>query len=291
MRYGLKQLLLWSLLMGAWGCSTSRAGTNQPPGETPPPEQPSVDPGRRGTVSYGPTNQARYRLDSRDSVAMEMPDGSFQRTVTVKTSFLTLSIRPRGEAFLADILLDSMALDRPNPILQPLVDSARGTRWQGVVQRTGRFDSVVASKASVFGEQVRAMLQRLIPIVPLGGAEEGQRWQDSTTMPYQIMAGFAATEDRTADFRAQKWENESGRRVLHIESSMNYTVSGSGSGFGQEIRFEGTGVAQGSHRLTGAGLLSSAEVSDSVRMTLTVPAVGQSVPTVVVTIYSIRLLQ
>ena len=109
-------------------------------------------------------------------------------------------------------------------------------------------------------------------------------------MPYQIMAGFAATEDRIADFRAEKWENESGRRVLRIESSMNYTVSGSGSGFGQEIRFEGTGVAQGIHRLTTAGWLSSAEISDSVRMTLTVPAVGQSVPTVVVTTYSMKTL-
>jgi hypothetical protein len=71
---------------------------------------------------------------------------------------------------------------------------------------------------------------------------------------------------------------------------MRYTVSGSGSGFGQEIRFEGNGIAQGIHRMTPAGILNSAEVSDSVRMTLTVPAIGQSVPTVVVTSYSLQSL-
>jgi hypothetical protein len=276
-----------ALLILSWGCSASRTDTRQPPGATPRPEENLPAPPGRGSVQFGAADQVRYRLDSRDSIAMEMPDGSFQRTVTVKTTFLTLSLRPRGEAFSADILLDSMILDRANPILQPLVDSARGTRWQGVIQKTGRLDSIAASKASVFGEQVRAMLQRLIPIIPAEGAEAGQRWEDRTNMPYQIMAGFAAMEDRTAGFRAERWENEDGRRVLRIESSMNYTVSGSGSGFGQEIRFEGTGVAQGVHRMSASGVLTSAQVSDSVRMTLTVPAVGQSVPTVVVTTYSL----
>jgi hypothetical protein len=221
---------------------------------------------------------------------MEMPDGSFQRTVTVKTAFLTVSLRPLGERFSADIALDSIRLDRPNPILQPLVDSARGTRWQGILERTGRLDSMTASTSSVFGEQVHAMLQRLLPIVPDSGAEPGLRWQNHTSMPYQIMAGFAAMEDRVADFHAGKWEKDKGQRVLVIESSMRHTVSGSGSGFGQEIRFEGNGIAQGIHRMTPAGILNSAEVSDSVRMTLTVPAIGQSVPTVVVTSYSLQSL-
>ena len=288
-RYHL-DLALALLLAFLWGCTASRTGTSQPAGEAPRPDPGTPDQVRRGAIVYGPVSLSRFRLDSRDSIAMEMPDGSFQRTVTVKTSFLTLNLRSRGESFSADIALDSMLLDRPNPILQPLVDSARGTRWQGILQKTGRLDSMTPNKSSVFGEQVRAMLQRLLPIVPDSGAEPGERWQERTSMPYQIMAGFAATEDRTADFRAEKWENESGRRVLRIESSMNYTVSGSGSGFGQEIRFEGTGVAQGIHRLTTAGWLSSAEISDSVRMTLTVPAIGQSVPTVVVTTYSMKTL-
>jgi hypothetical protein len=276
-----------ALLVTMWGCSPSSPGSSQPAGEGPRPEQNTDGAKRRGAVVYGPISQGRYRLDSRDSIAMEMPDGSFQRTVTVKASFLTLTLRPRGSDFAAEISLDSMILDRPNSMLQPLVDSAWGTRWQGIVRKTGRLDSLTASKPTVFGEQVRAMLQRLLPIVPDSGAEPGDRWQDRTTMPYQIMAGFEATEDRVADFRAGKWEDEGGRRVLVIQSTMNYTVTGSGSGFGQEIRFEGGGAAEGTHRLAASGILVQAQVTDSVRMTLTVPAIGQSVPAVVVTSYSL----
>jgi hypothetical protein len=221
---------------------------------------------------------------------MEMPDGLFQRTVTVKTAYLTLSLRPRGQDFSADIALDSIVLDRPNAMLQPLVDSARGTRWQGIARKTGRLDSVTANRATVFGEQVRAMLQRLVPIVPDSGAQPGDRWQDQTTMPYQIMPGFEATENRVSDFRASKGEDLNGARTLAIASSMTFNVTGSGSGFGQEIRFEGAGAAQGTHRLTAAGVLVQAQITDSVRLTLSVPAVGQSVPTTVVTTYSLRAL-
>jgi hypothetical protein len=221
---------------------------------------------------------------------MEMPDGSLQRTVTVKASYITITLRPRGQDFSTDIMLDSMTLDRPNSMLQPLVDSARGTRWQGIVRKTGRLDSVTANRPTVFGEQVRAMLQRLLPIVPDSGAEAGDQWQDQTTLPYQIMAGFEATENRVSNFRAGKLEDFNGNRILPIQSTMTFTVTGSGSGFGQEIRFEGSGAAEGVHRMNPSGVLVQAQVIDSLRLTLTVPAVGQSVPTTVVTTYSLRAL-
>lgn len=289
MRHHQSRLLLAPLLLISLGCSAAGAGsTGQPAGEAPGPEANAPSSTRRDAVVYGPVSQGRYRLDSRDSIAMEMPDGSFQRTVTVKMAFLSLTLRPHGRDFTAEIGLDSLALDRPNPMLQPLVDSARGTRWQGVLRRTGRFDSLTASKPSVFGEQVRAMLQRLLPIVPDSGAGPGDQWQEHDTMPYQIMAGFEATEERVADFRAGKWEERNGRKVLVIQSSMNYTVTGSGSGFGQEIHFEGSGAALGTHHIAPSGILVQAQVTDSVKMTLTVPAVGQSVPAIVVTSYSLN---
>jgi hypothetical protein len=104
------------------------------------------------------------------------------------------------------------------------------------------------------------------------------------------MAGFAATENRVSDFRAGKWEDLNGNRVLAIQSAMTFTVTGSGSGFGQEIRFEGAGAAEGLHRMTPAGVLVQAQITDSSRLTLSVPAVGQTVPTTVVTSYSLRTL-
>jgi hypothetical protein len=241
-------------------------------------------------VAYGAVNQLRYRLDSRDSLAMEMPDGSFQRTVTGKSAFLTLSLRSSGPELAAEISLDSIILDRPNQVIQPLVDSAQGTRWSGTLRRTGRIDSLVANRSSVLGEQVRGMLHRLLPILPDSGAEPGDEWQNRDSMPYQIMAGFEATEQRVAEFRAGKWEEIQGSRALPIQSAIDYTVTGGGTSAGQEIRFEGTGRTQGTHSISAGGILLRAQVSDSVRMILTVPAVGQSVPTVMVTSYSLATI-
>ncbi len=233
--------------------------------------------------------RGRYRLDSRDSLAMEMPDGSFQRTVTVKSAFLTLGLRSQGSYFAADIRLDSIVFDRITP-LQPMADSARDTRWVGRMALTGRFDSLSTAKPTMLGEQVRAMLNRLVPVLPDSGAAPGERWTDSTSVPYRVMAGFDATEERRAEFRAGKWESSGDTSMLPIQSTMTYAVSGSGSGFGQEIQIEGGGRTRGTHRLSAAGILLRAEVTDSVTMTLTVPAVGQSVPAVVVTTYSLTPL-
>jgi hypothetical protein len=239
---------------------------------------------------YGQVSQARYRIDSRDSLAMEMPDGSFQRTLTVKSAFITLSLIDRGGSFAAEVSLDSLMLDRPNQLVQPLVDSALGTRWAGAIARNGRIDSLVPNKSSVFGEQVRTMLHRLIAILPADGAEPGEGWRDSSTVAYQIMSGFSASEQRLAEFRAEKWEEVRGTRTLTVASTTRYRLTGSGSGFGQEIRLEGTGEAAGKHRISTAGRLIQAEVKDSANMTLTVPAVGQSVPTVMIATYTLTTL-
>jgi hypothetical protein len=239
---------------------------------------------------YGAVTRARYRIDSRDSLSMEMPDGSTQRTVTVKSAFLTWSARGAANQLVLDVVLDSLMLDRPNAMLQPLIDSAQGTRWSGVIRQNGHIDSLVPNKPSVFGEQVRGMLTRLFPTLPDGGAEPGREWQDNSTIPYQIMAGFSASEERAAQYRAGKWEDIGGIRSLAIQSAIQYSVSGSGSGYGQEIKVDGGGEAQGTHHLSAEGHLLRAQVSDSVKLRLNIPAIGQTVPTSVHTVYSLATI-
>jgi hypothetical protein len=218
---------------------------------------------------------------------MEMPDGSFQRTVLVKTSFLTISMVPGANGLAATVILDSMMLDRPNSMFQPLIDSAQGTQWMGNLSASGRFDSLVANHQSVFGEQIRTMLSRLMPILPPGGAEPGKSWSDSVTVPFHLMAGFTAMEARRIEYRAGRSEEVRGTRTLPIQSTISYQVSGSGSAMGPEIHMEGSGAASGTHRLSYSGRLLEASVTDSAGLTLTVPAAGQSVPATLIATYSL----
>jgi len=222
---------------------------------------------------------------------MEMPDSSFQRQVTEKTAYLTVSLRPDGSGFAATFILDSLTLERPNSLLQPFVDSTRGSTWVGAIRFNGRIDSLVVNHESVLGAQIRTMLQRLLPVLPEAGAAAGQTWTDSAAMPYQIMAGFHASEQRVAEYRAVKIEDRGGGiHALVIQSTTTYTVQGSGNNFGQEITVSGSGEAVGTHHISLGGRLLDAQVSDTVRLTLTVPTVGQSVPTTLIGNYSITPL-
>lgn len=241
-------------------------------------------------VLYSPVSGMHYRLDSRDSLSMEMPDGSFQRSVTVKASYLTMTFESTAGGLNATIALDSMTLDRPNSMFQPLVDSTRGTEWRGSLAPTGRFESLEVNHPSLFGAQVRTMMSRLMPMLPAAGAEAGKTWIDSTNVPFSLMAGFEASEHRMAEYRAGRTEDNRGIRSLPIQSTIRYTVSGSGSMMGPEIHMEGTGLATGTHRISLTGRLLEASIIDSVSMTLNVPAAGQTVPAIVIATYSLTSL-
>lgn len=221
---------------------------------------------------------------------MEMPDGSFQRSVTVKATYLTMTFVADPRGLRATIVLDSMMLDRPNSIIQPLVDSTKGTEWGGVLAPNGRLESLTANHPSLFGEQVRTMLNRLIPVLPTGGVEAGRSWTDTSSVPFNLMAGFSGSEQRHAEYSAGKAEDNHGTRSVPITSAIRYAVSGSGSAMGPEIHMEGSGQAMGTHRLSMTGRLLEASVNDSVSMTLNVPAAGQTVPAVVIATYSLTIL-
>lgn len=291
----MSQMRHWRLwfLLAAVACASNPATTGTGAGAAGTPSPSTTDPRaekRDNAVLYGAVSRARYALESRDSLAMEMPDGSFQRQLTEKTSYLTISLAPAGAGFTVAIQLDSMKLTYADRLMQQLVDSAAGTSWQGTIEANGRVNSLEPSKPSVFGEQVRTSLRRLLPVLPSSGAKPGDQWTDSSTMALAIVAGMNVQEHRSTQYRAQKFDNQSGRRVLVVNSATTYQVQGSGTSYGQELTIAGTGTATGTHSVSVDGRLIEASVGDSVGMTITVPAVGQTVPTVVTSRYTLRLL-
>jgi hypothetical protein len=282
--------LIAAASLSSFACSSHTAGGNGPavPGVSPTEPTVSAERGRGGSpIFYRPPTLSHYRIASWDSLAMEMPDGSFQRQVTAKTAYLTVTLGSTSSGFTATFALDSLTLDQPNALLQPFVDSAQGSTWVGTIRSNGRIDSLVVNHESVLGAQIRTMLQRLFPVLPEAGASVGQSWTDSSAMPYQIMAGFHASEQRVAEYRALKVDDRGGTRAMLIQSTTAYTVQGSGNNFGQEITVTGSGKAVGTHHLSLGGRLLDAQVADTVQLTLTVPTVGQSVPTTLIGNYSI----
>lgn len=270
-------------------CSgSSSPAVNQPGG--PGPETGATPPEKRdNAVLYGALPMARYVLESRDSLGMEMPDGSLTN-LNEKASYLTISLTPAGAGLAVSVVLDSMRLNRPDNLVQPLVDSAVGTRWQGTISSNGKVQSLEPDHPSVLGEQVRTSLRRLLAVLPANGAKPGDQWSDSATATLTIVTGLTVEEHGTTGYRAEKFENLRGTRVLVLQSSRAYKVEGTGTSFGQELSITGGGSATGTHRISADGRLLEASVMDSVGMSINVPAVGQTVPTVATSRYTLRLI-
>ena len=278
------------LLVVAACASTPTASSPAGGRPSPAPTTTSTTPEKRDNATlYGALPLAHYLLQSRDSLAMEMPDGSFGN-LNEKAAYLTISLTPSAAGLAMSVVLDSMRLSHPDYLLQPLVDSAVGTRWEGTMAPNGRLESLVPDHLSVLGEQVRTSLHRLLPVLPEAGAKPGDQWSDSASTKLTIVNGLSVQEHRTTAYRAEKQENLRGVRVLVLQSATTYRVEGTGTSYGQELNITGNGAATGTHRIGADGRLFEASVSDSVGMSITVPAVGQTGPTVATSRYTLRLL-
>lgn len=282
---GLAAAGILSLAACAQPVQVARAGG---PAPTSPDQGTGTTGGPTGTGIYfraGPV--ARYQLDALDSVSMNMPDGSFQSTFTVKRARLTVLLEQAMDGLRAQVTLDSLSLDRPDDRLQPLVDSAMGTHWYGLISPDGHISELTPDRISVFGGQIRALLFRFLPVLPAGGAMANTTWSDTTSMQVPLLATASVTEDQVATYRAGRIENTPYGRGLRIGSEVDYDVSGAGTSFGQEVQVSGRGHATGTHILSPDGQLLYAQVRDSVDLNIALPAIGQTVPTLLTGSYSL----
>jgi hypothetical protein len=102
-------------------------------------------------------------------------------------------------------------------------------------------------------------------------------WTD--TSRYQLRAdAFDATEDAVTSYRASEGESTGGRKTLRLESAGTYSRAGKGMQFDQQLEMSASGKRQGVHLLGTDGALVTARGSDAGEMTITLPAVGQTVP-------------
>ena len=95
----------------------------------------------------------------------------------------------------------------------------------------------------------------------------------SGTYPRQPPLPYIPGSDGAGDV-----ESAGGTRGLRIESQTDITLSGAGNQFGQLMDVVGTGTATIVHLLGLDGTLLGASGVEALDMTITVPALGQSVP-------------
>ncbi len=215
---------------------------------------------------------ATYAFERRDSLTLQLPGGATQVQQFNRTAFLTVSLAPEGSMYRATIRLDSLRQEAGGALPADSLIRAEGTRWTGTVTAEGKVAELRADRSSGVADQVGASLPALFPVLPPGGAREGLAWSDTAQRALKADA-FDATERAATNYRALKSDG----RALVIESRTTFQRTGKGSQAAQPMEMASQGARRGTYRFGDGGVVS-AEGADSAEMTITVPAVGQTVP-------------
>ena len=275
-------VLLVAFLLGACGSTTATGGEPRAPAPKPidPDAPPPVEEGRGPAVTYRPVSGARYRLEHRDSLVFQYQGGASQVQTRDRVALvhLTIAEAPARGAYRVTVTLDSLqALESGTPVPPDSVAAAQGTTWSGTLSGVGTLSELKPDRSGTLTAELAGQLRYLFPALPQGGVREGMQWTDSASYPL-VSDAFTGSEEAVTVYRASNKEEVSGQEAIPLETSSKYSRSGKRIQGDQELELTATGTRSGVHRLSVDGVLVSAQGTDTGEMTISVPAVGQTVP-------------
>lgn len=260
------------------GCSSATSRTGEPGGPTPEPGAPVPPTPAPSGVIYRPVREAAYTIQRHDSLNLQLPGGANQLQSIDRTAYVRVMIVPDTAGYLATIVLDSLQASAGGvPAVLDSLTPARGTRWTAKLTPEGRLSAMTADRSTTLGDQVGTNLRSLFPGLPAGGVRAGMEWTDTSEVPLKADA-FEATERSLTHYRASESDDARARKAIKLESNGTYERSGKGTQFDQQLEMTAAGSRSAVHYLSQDGYLVSAQGTDVGNMTITVPAVGQTVP-------------
>ena len=260
------------------GCSSTTSGTGTPSGPTPQPGPPQPGAPTPSGITYLPVRDAAYALNRHDSLTLQLPGGASQQQLIDRTAYLRVTVARDPAGYLATIVLDSLqSVVGGVPAVPDSILPARGTRWTASLTPEGKLSALKADRSSTIGDQVGSNLRALFPALPPGGVRPGMEWTDSTEVPIRADA-FDAIEQSLTHYRSMDSDDPNAKKAIKLESSGTFQRTGKGTQYDQKLEMTASGMRSSVYYLNPDGTLASSHGSDSGDMTITVPAVGQTVP-------------
>jgi hypothetical protein len=283
--------ILATVALAGCGSATSTAGGPNGPTPEPAPSKPGVPAPAGGGITYSAVRGASYALERHDSLTIQLPGGASQQQLIDRTAYLRVAIAPDTAGYVATIVLDSIqAAVGGVPAVPDSVIPARGTRWTASLTREGRLSALKADRSTTLGDQLGSNLRSLFPSLPAGGVKAGMEWTDTTEVPIRADA-FDATERSLTIYRATESDDPRAKKAIKLESTGSYQRRGKGTQYDQQLEMTASGTRTAVHYMNPDGTLASARGSDAGDLTITIPAVGQSVPVKQAGTFSITLLR
>lgn len=285
--------LLAALFLAACASGTASEGGAGRPSPQPidPDAPPPAEEGRGPAVTYRPVSGAAYRLEHRDSLMFQY-EGASQIQIRERNALLNVTIAPAASrgTYRVTVRLDSLqALESGNPVPVDSVTAALGTTWTGTLSAVGTLSELKPDRDGTLPAELAGHLRLLFPALPEGGVREGMQWTDSTSYPL-VSDAFTGSEEAVTVYRAADKEEVGDREAIPLETSSKYRRTGKRLQGDQELEMTASGTRSGTHRLSLDGVLVSAQGTDTGEMTISVPAVGQTVPVTRSSTYAVSSL-
>lgn len=275
-RSRLTLLLMAGLACAPQASSGGVGGVAPTPGAEAPAVATRPSGGEKGkAIPLEPPAFARYRMQRFDTVALQLPNGSVQNQTFGWSAWLDIRASAETNGHRLVITLDSLDVEATNPPPQEAMDSARGTRWTAHLDPDGHLSSVQADRESSIAEQFAAMLPFLYPPLPGPSVRSGAMWTDSATVPTRAQ-NFEVQEQDSTSYVVSGPSVHGERTALVISGTGSFTRTGSGDQFGQQMEYHSSGQRQATYYLGTDGIPAGVDGSESSKVTITVPAVGQS---------------
>jgi hypothetical protein len=274
--------VLAALVLAA--CSSGTSANPPAPTPTPKPGEPAppspTTPGKGPAVAYQPFRAAAYRLERHDSLTLQYPGGATQEQVRDRIAYLHVTVAEAASpgSFGVSIVLDSLqALESGQPASPDSVLAARGTRWTATLSPTTGLGPLTVDRQGTLPDELTGRLGLLFPTLPAGGVREGMAWSDTTE--YKLTAdAFPGTERAVTSYQAVAGDAPGARKGITLKSTGSYQRTGTRTQADQVLEMSATGTRHQAHLLGLDGILISALGNDAGDMTITIPAVGQTVP-------------
>jgi hypothetical protein len=283
--------LLAGVALAGCGSATSTTGAPNAPTPQPGAPNPGMPAPTGGGITYTAVRDASYALARHDSLTIQLPGGASQQQLIDRTAYLHVAIAPDTAGYIATIVLDSIqAAVGGVPAAPDSVIPARGTRWTASLTPEGRLSALRADRSTTVGDQLGGNLRSLFPSLPTGGVKAGMQWTDTTEVPIRADA-FDATERSLTNYRAAESDDPRAKKAIKLESMGSYERRGKGTQYDQQMEMTASGTRTAVHYLNPDGTLATARGSDAGDLTITIPAVGQTVPVKQAGTFSITLLR
>jgi hypothetical protein len=268
--------LAGTLLAGA--CSQVSTPVERPApkpaaGSGGPSRAPTPEAARGTPILYRAAPASHYALERRDSLTLELPGGATQVQQYTRTAYLTVAIEDAPGKYHTTIRLDSLRQEVGGTVAADSVLRAEGTSWTGSLTPQGQLSALRADRTSGVGDQVEASFLALFPVLPATGLEGATGWSDTTERAIRADA-FDVKERAATSYQVGKHDGA----VYTIDAATAFQRAGTGGQATQPMEMASSGTRRAIYRFSRDVGLLGAEGADSAEMTITIPAVGQSVP-------------